>query len=96
VETFFHEIACHAGRINRGVVAEHGDLTVDTCAADIKTMFPKPVTFKKMIDAIKKHYRGEGRVIKTKRGSLGLNYNPEIDSGTLARAELRRSGIYVS
>lgn len=40
LKTWFHEIACHAGENTEGNPDIHGDVHVDSCAADIDAMFP--------------------------------------------------------
>jgi len=95
-ETFFHEIACHAGRITQGLKSVHGPgTTVNHIANDIRRMFPpKQITLNKLrkaVDRLLKKLRKTEK--RTNRGSLGLHNNPVIDSGTLARIESRPPGL---
>jgi hypothetical protein len=48
VSTWFHEIACHAGRHSARKVDTHGDKDVDSCASDIEAMFPNANTLSKV------------------------------------------------
>lgn len=41
VYAFLHELAAHAGRMNQGKTATHGDQTVESIVTEIKEMFPK-------------------------------------------------------
>jgi hypothetical protein len=47
--TWFHEIACHAGRNSIKKVDTHGDKEVEASARDIDDMFPKSVTPSKVL-----------------------------------------------
>jgi hypothetical protein len=47
--TWFHEIACHAGRNSESKVDTHGDKEVESSAADIDGMFPKSTTASKVL-----------------------------------------------
>jgi hypothetical protein len=44
VETWFHEIACHAGRNAQGLPDTHNDKTVNSYTTEIKEMFPETKT----------------------------------------------------
>jgi len=57
VETWFHELAAHAGRNAQGLIDTHGDNTVDGHAREIRDMFPKTTTIRKVGEAIKKHLK---------------------------------------
>ena len=48
LETWFHEIACHAGRNTIGKPDVHGDKDVNSYAKDIVDMFPKATTVSKL------------------------------------------------
>jgi hypothetical protein len=89
LETFFHEIACHAGRINQGVPDTHGNTRVDTSAADIHSMFPKYSTVDKLFKAINELPGLKKTGTDKRRGTLGFKNSPVIDAGTLARIESR-------
>lgn len=43
VYSFLHELAAHAGRMNGGKTAQHGDKTVESIVKEILEMFPKDV-----------------------------------------------------
>ena len=50
--TWFHEIACHAGRNSIKKPDTHGDKEVESCARDIDDMFPKSVTAAQVLTEI--------------------------------------------
>jgi hypothetical protein len=52
VNTWFHEIACHAGRVTRGEESVHGNADVNRCVLDINEMISKKVTTGKIAAAI--------------------------------------------
>ncbi len=52
VNTWFHEIACHAGPDTAGTDSVHGNAKVDACAADINRTISKRVTTNKIFDEI--------------------------------------------
>jgi hypothetical protein len=52
LETWFHETACHAGRITQTKHDEHGDPEVNRAAIDIETRFPKATTVPKVFAEI--------------------------------------------
>ena len=88
LEAFFHEIACHAGRITQGLPYEHTDLTVQSWEFDIKVMFGMTLgspTATKVYNAIDKALAKKTGFLIPNRGSMGLTRNPVIDTGTLAR-----------
>jgi hypothetical protein len=59
IETWFHEIACHAGRNSTGKPDVHGDKEVDSYAKDIMAMFPKATTATKAFDEVQEFLNGD-------------------------------------
>jgi len=57
IETWFHETACHAGRITKRESDLHGDPGVNRAAIEIETMFPKATTVPKVFAEIQDYLK---------------------------------------
>ncbi|HTJ30849.1 MAG TPA: hypothetical protein VL346_10125 [Acidobacteriaceae bacterium] len=52
VNTWFHEIACHAGRVTAGKDSAHGNAEVESTSSDIDRMIPERQTAEKIFNEI--------------------------------------------
>jgi hypothetical protein len=86
LSTFLHELAVHAGRMEQGKNADHGNSVVETSVEDILKLFPADQTLESIAAAV---HEAESR-LKDLESSVKAGRSPAPSSGAATAA--RRPG----